>query len=255
MRDIDEYSILPNSIIELEKVLRKHLFSMGPMELASFFIKYEVYYGESAAKYAKATLRKWKSGQVCTSDKTDQRLLSLVPLYMSPDFRVKYVSCLARENPIIYMEPSLKTFDYYPYSSCIKRCRYNNAQLHVNLYRRKGLYPQPYGKAFHAVHNFLLKLSRARIETYLGINDNRIPWLHEGVGLAAKEAVLKIQESEARQQLNNIYKSYQNFLKRLDNTQLEDKFEAYFPDGSILCISVKNMGFTEAIFNRIVNFF
>lgn len=249
MSDDTDYFSLPDNTIELESTLRDYLFKMSPSELSSFFIKYEAYYGESAARYAKSVLPKWASGQVWTSSKTDKRLLSVVPLFMSPDFRVKYITCMARKNYHVSMVPNLSEFSYY--SPCISRRLYHH--LSLELYRHNGIYPEPYGSAFHALHNFLHQLAKADIE--VTVPSNNIPWFHEGVGLVAKTAAENTLKERAKRQLVGIFQNYNLFLKRLKNNQQENSFVASFPDKHTLHISVKNMGLAGAVFNRITNIF
>jgi hypothetical protein len=64
-----------------------HFVSLDDRALETFFIRYGVEYGVRAEKYARKTYPKWKAGATNPSDRTVERLVSVVPPFLNSQGR------------------------------------------------------------------------------------------------------------------------------------------------------------------------
>lgn len=76
----------------------KDFFSLSKSNLESLFSRYEEEYGANAAKYARAAYPKWKSGATKTSGQTIERLVNLVPRYLSTTRRLELLNKVVDYN-------------------------------------------------------------------------------------------------------------------------------------------------------------
>lgn len=67
---------------------------LSPSSLCALMIDYEAAYGESARRYAERSWRQWSLGEVQMSAEVAQRLLALVPKFMTLDERFEIVKKL-----------------------------------------------------------------------------------------------------------------------------------------------------------------
>jgi hypothetical protein len=67
--------------------IKKEFFLIGPEARDSLFTKYGLEYGARAEAYARNTFGKWKTGNTALSGQTMERLIQLVPPYLSSEKR------------------------------------------------------------------------------------------------------------------------------------------------------------------------
>lgn len=67
----------------IDKDVTQAFFSLSPSKLDEVFALYESSYGRPAAQYARASYRKWRTGNVQASGQTLLRLLEVVPYALS----------------------------------------------------------------------------------------------------------------------------------------------------------------------------
>ena len=67
----------------IDKDVKAAFFALAPSTLNNFFQSYKSKYGSNAAIYARKTYATWKSGQIEPSGQTSERLLELLPSFLS----------------------------------------------------------------------------------------------------------------------------------------------------------------------------
>jgi len=78
----------------------KHDFLSLDDEPLEYLLKdYKDIYGSSAMRYARSTFSKWKSGETKLSGQTMERLIELVPPYLSPEQRFDLLRQVLRKHP------------------------------------------------------------------------------------------------------------------------------------------------------------
>ena len=81
------YSVLRNLFGDAVYDIRKAFFMLDKDALDDLFADYGASYGQPAEKYARQTFPNWKSGRTNLSGQTMERLVELVPPYLSPEAR------------------------------------------------------------------------------------------------------------------------------------------------------------------------
>lgn len=74
--------------------VEKRFLSLTPDKLRLLLEEYKKLYGEVACDYAKQTYKKWQSGKVKMSGQTAERLLNLVPHYISYGNQIELIEKL-----------------------------------------------------------------------------------------------------------------------------------------------------------------
>ena len=79
---------LTNMFAGIDKDIQKIFFALNAQSLDALFKKYGQLHGKNAEKYARKTFPNWKNGETTLSGQTAERLLNLVPPYLSQ--KIKY---------------------------------------------------------------------------------------------------------------------------------------------------------------------
>ena len=87
-------SMLGDALNKIIKIFLK----MQPSELDELFTQYNLMYGSSAEKYARETYPKWKSGMTKLSGKTMERLIELVPPFLSSQLRYELLKDIFQKH-------------------------------------------------------------------------------------------------------------------------------------------------------------
>lgn len=74
--------------------IKDAFLKLNPQALDALFSDYGSAYGNNAEKYARKTFDGWKTGEIKLSGQTLQRLIELVPPYLSNEQRIKIVQAL-----------------------------------------------------------------------------------------------------------------------------------------------------------------
>ncbi|HEV3471479.1 MAG TPA: hypothetical protein VG148_19285 [Pyrinomonadaceae bacterium] len=80
-----------------EADLVRAILKLGPRELDELFALYAREFGPGAARYARRTLRKWRSGEVRPNRQTFERILLRLPRVMSFDLKCEVLRRLREE--------------------------------------------------------------------------------------------------------------------------------------------------------------
>ena len=78
----------------IDKDIQKIFFSLSQNSIEGLFKKYGKAHGSSAESYARKTYPKWKNGQTKLSGQTAERLISLIPPYLSEEVRFELIKKL-----------------------------------------------------------------------------------------------------------------------------------------------------------------
>ncbi len=76
--------------------IRREFLNIEDQARDELFLEYGAAYGDSAEKYARRTFPKWKSGETSLSGQTMERLVELVPPYLSPAQRYSLLQSLLK---------------------------------------------------------------------------------------------------------------------------------------------------------------
>lgn len=88
---------IKNSFLDFDQETRNELFS-----------DYGAIYGESAERYAQKTFQQWKSGATKLSGQTMQRLIALVPPYLSPEQRFSVLQLVLRRHKKLSLSRTIR---------------------------------------------------------------------------------------------------------------------------------------------------
>lgn len=80
----------------IDKDVRQFFFALDAFTLKRVFNAYEMAYGEGRRKYAERTYRHWQSGKVEMSGEISERLLAILPRFLSFDQKYQLVAKLWR---------------------------------------------------------------------------------------------------------------------------------------------------------------
>lgn len=78
----------------IDQDIQKLFFSLSNKSLDELFKNYGNDYGKNSERYARKTFKKWKSGEVGLSGQTSERLLNLVPPYISQEIKYELIKKL-----------------------------------------------------------------------------------------------------------------------------------------------------------------
>lgn len=97
-----KYATLANLFGDALKEIRKSFLDLDEEALDELLSDYGAIHGESAEKYARKTYQSWKSGSTALSGQTMERLVELVPPYLSPEQRFSLLKLvLKRHKPSV----------------------------------------------------------------------------------------------------------------------------------------------------------
>ncbi|MCE5341699.1 MAG: hypothetical protein LLF92_11340 [Planctomycetaceae bacterium] len=80
----------------VDKDIEEIFFNLSLYELGKLFAKYERKYGQGPAQYAIKTYWSWKEGRVTLSGQTAERLIELLPYYLSKEQRFELIKKLRK---------------------------------------------------------------------------------------------------------------------------------------------------------------
>jgi hypothetical protein len=89
-----KYSQLKFMFGEVVSNIREEFYNLPNEALNELFLDYGSAYGENAASYARNTFSNWKSGKTKLSGQTMERLVELVPPYLSANQRLSLLESL-----------------------------------------------------------------------------------------------------------------------------------------------------------------
>jgi hypothetical protein len=90
--------VLTDLFGEAVKDIRQTFFNLEPSVLEKVLLRYGAIYGQAAEKYARKTLWSWKYGSTKLSGQTIERLIKLVPPYLSPDQRFALLQVVLKRH-------------------------------------------------------------------------------------------------------------------------------------------------------------
>src|SRR5439155_23839491 len=93
-KHIQAYHQLTRRLGPIVDDVKRAFFNLDRIELKDLLSRYGEDYGDSARHYAEETYQRWKSGRVELSGQTAERLLNLVPRYLSFEQRFSMVEKL-----------------------------------------------------------------------------------------------------------------------------------------------------------------
>lgn len=97
-RGPSKYGALVSKFGDVVGEIRKAFFSLDEDALDELFKDYGAIHGDSAENYARKTFPAWKSGKTSLSGQTLERLIELVPPYLSADKRMGLVRLLVEKH-------------------------------------------------------------------------------------------------------------------------------------------------------------
>jgi hypothetical protein len=93
-----KYSVLSGLFGDAVKNIRDAFFDFSDDALDELFSDYGEMYGESAERYARNTFPKWKSRSTSLSGQTMERLVELVPPYLSAEQRFSILKAVLKRH-------------------------------------------------------------------------------------------------------------------------------------------------------------
>ena len=93
---VQAYRNLEHNLGPVVPAIKNEFVKLDSGSLEKFFIEYERQYGAKAASYAKCTLPKWRNGTTKMSGQTAERIINLVPPYLSTSKRYDLVKTLCQ---------------------------------------------------------------------------------------------------------------------------------------------------------------
>lgn len=93
-----KYSKLQAMFGQAVEEIKKQFFKLDSEALSELLLDYGEMHGKSAASYAKDTMPKWKSGSTKLSGQTLERLIELVPPYLSAKQRLEILQMILSKN-------------------------------------------------------------------------------------------------------------------------------------------------------------
>lgn len=94
----------------IDEDIERIFLNLDRVSLRALLREYASRYGDSAASYARSTYSKWKTGSVLLSGQTAERLLDLVPPYLSGQTRYELIrklrlNCISKLSPSVACAP------------------------------------------------------------------------------------------------------------------------------------------------------
>lgn len=81
----------------IEEISRA-FYAMDSRNMSALLQRYGQLYGDNAEDYARRTMDKWRSGEVKLSGQTLERLIKLVPPYLSPEKRLELLALILKRH-------------------------------------------------------------------------------------------------------------------------------------------------------------
>ncbi len=94
-----KYTLLSRLFGDAVDGIKQDFLSLDDEPLNDLLEDYKDIYGSSARQYARRTFSKWKSGETKLSGQTMERLIELVPPYLSPEQRFDLLRQVLKKNP------------------------------------------------------------------------------------------------------------------------------------------------------------
>lgn len=91
---VSKHSALSSTFAGIDSDIERIFLSLPRHHLESVFARYSAEYGVSAERYARKTYEKWKTKTVRMSGTTAERLLNLVPSFLSSETRFELIKKL-----------------------------------------------------------------------------------------------------------------------------------------------------------------
>lgn len=95
-----KYSVLSSMFGEAVDEIKSSFLSLDSKALEELLEDYGQMHGKGPGKYARDTYPKWKSGQTQLSGQTMERLIELVPPYLSPEQRFNLLKIVLKRHKV-----------------------------------------------------------------------------------------------------------------------------------------------------------
>ena len=166
----------------IDKDVRAAFFSLAPSTLSEFFQSYKSKYGASAASYARKTYLTWKSGEIEPSGQTSERLLEILPSFLTVPAKCELLQKL-REH---YRNPE-------------------SYELTLSIYNWRGVIGPIVQRLIH-------KSYTAELPENV---QSRLNWLSSGSMQAAKMLLAEAEVQAARNSVALLHAEFQNIDRLL----------------------------------------
>lgn len=204
----------------IDKDIELIFLNLDSSSRESIFYQYGKEYGESAEKYARNTFLKWKSGATKLSGQTAERLLNLLPPFLSQDKRYELVK---------------KLRDYYM----------NERQTNERVTTSPELWKQD---LLPVVNRIVEKSSNFKLPEEL---KTRVAWLSGGDAESANKILKSVEQEEAKLRtayLDVEFRRIDQYVNIVENTQ-SVAHTITLPQGTIhVTIQQKKKPFINKVF-------
>lgn len=100
VRHVSRFSELKWTLGDAVDEIREAFLQLGGFSMGHLMAEYGERYGEPAKRYAQETLPKWRGGTVELSGQTMERLVELVPPFLSASERFALLEKILKRNPV-----------------------------------------------------------------------------------------------------------------------------------------------------------
>jgi hypothetical protein len=208
---VQKYNALSNRLGPVVDEMKKAFFDLLDEDFNRLIVRYRSNYGASAAEYATEALPNWKSGRTKMSGQTMERLINLVPKYLTYDQRYNMVSRLCKHHRKI-----------------------KHQTIRVNIDKpEEGLKEFEAGLESFYASATLMNLPDHVIETLTWINDDDV--------IVARALLAQVEKVEA-DEVREIAKKNREEIRRLITNQGISNFREniIFPNGKLTIYSYKD---------------
>lgn len=171
----------------IDREIQEIFLNLSPSAIDSLFYRYGKIHGKSAERYARKTFPKWKSRETKLSGQTAERLLNLIPHYLSKEKRYELVKKLRKH----YMRKMSRAVTASPSD-------WQNAVLPI-------------------INEFVEKSKSFQLPNTL---IDRASWLADGDASAANRILCSIEEEETQIRTNYLkieFKRIEALISNLEN--------------------------------------
>jgi hypothetical protein len=95
-----KYTLLTRLFGDAVEKIKQAFLDLNSDAREELFLDYGTIHGDSAERYARKTFSAWRSGATKLSGKTMERLVELVPPYLSPNTRIQILKSVLEKNKL-----------------------------------------------------------------------------------------------------------------------------------------------------------
>lgn len=211
---------LSSTFAGIDQDIERIFLSLPTRQLESIFSRYGKEHGASALTYARRTYDKWKTSQVRMSGQIAERLLKLVPPYLSASERFDLVKKLRAAH----LRPSHQSLSTSP-----QTWRVDLAPLIRDIVTRSSSFELPASMV------------------------NRVKWLANGDATATQKLLAAAEQEEALVRLRYLEVEFQRInalVQKLNGTHSSIRHKIDLPQGSIaITIELPKKTFWQTVQN------